>query len=54
MADRAKIDNVETWNDLYAALRVAGYEKAAEFIESWQDEYLPGKEDEPLPGKTYG
>jgi hypothetical protein len=27
---------------------------AAVWIESWQDEYLPGQEDELLPKGTYG
>jgi hypothetical protein len=49
-----RLQGVETWNDLYAALRAAGYEKAAGWIESWQDEYLPGQEDELLPKETYG
>lgn len=48
-----KLEGVETWKDLFAALRAAGYEKAAEFIESWQDEYLPGREDDRLPGPEW-
>lgn len=45
----ATLQNVNTWRDLYAALRVAGYEQAAVLIESWQNEYIPDAEDESLP-----
>lgn len=43
---------VKTWRELYEALRQAGFLQAANFIESWQDEYLPEQEDEPLPRES--
>ena len=47
--DEPSITGVSTWRDLYAALRRAGFDQTAYWIEEWQDEYLPGVEDQPLP-----
>lgn len=38
-----------TWQNLTDAIRAAGFDKAAGWIESWVDEYLPEQENEPLP-----
>lgn len=37
-----------SWQNIADALRRAGYNKAAGWLESWVDEYLPGDEDKPL------
>lgn len=38
-----------TWNDLYELLRRLGFEQAADLIEEWQDEWLPGQKHDALP-----